>query len=254
MRKWCPEPFDRPLDESPASGDNQLPFEQDSPGGGDLPQGGDLGFEKDLYLSDRHSLWDLMNQVEKDQLLEKAREILQPEYEERESELRRQHEERTAAIRVENDLRLNNWGKEAAAAWNQELNHLSAEAAGLSLALARQIIRDTVKVDPDFLSRTVETALFKIQEGLPLTAVVHPDDAVLLTENPDLMHRLRIDTVLPDRRVEKGGCRLRSGAREWDATLSGQMETLAEVVTEALAEAGGLPLAHAGGEDDCLLD
>lgn len=254
MRKWCPEPFDRSRDESLPSGECQLPVFQESPVGTCLPEGEDFEFQKDLYPSDRLSPWDLMNQVEKDRLLEKSRQILQAEFDEREYELQRRFRVETAEIRGEFAQRLENWSREATAAWTLEKHHLSVEAAGLALALAQKIIRATVKVDPEFISRTLETAQFKIQLNRPLTAVVHPDDAVFLTENPDLMKRLRIETVFPDRRVEKGGCRLRSGDREWDATLSGQMDALTEVVEDVLATVGDQPLVCPGGEDDSRLD
>ena len=254
MRKWCPEPFDRKLDDPRSAGDGPKPYHPEIPAGRAVPEGGDTGFQKDLYLSDRHSLWDLLNRAEKDQLLEKAREILAVEYEEQKAELGRRHLEETAAIRAEFDRQLDSWSREWSEAWYRENKQLAVEAAGLSLALARKIIRDTVQVDPEFLSRTIETALFKIQDTRALTAVLNPQDAELLNANPDLRKRLRVDTVISDRRVEKGGCRLRCGPREWDATLAGQMDALAAVVENVLAAAGSPGPTGSGGQDDSLLD
>ena len=109
-------------------------------------------------------------------------------------------------------------------------------------------------MDPDFLTRTLETALFKVRDASPLTVILHPADVDLLQDNPDLMSRLRIGTVVPDRRVEKGGCRIRAGVREWDATLSRQMNVLTEIVEETLAAKGVLALSNPGDNDDSDLD
>jgi flagellar biosynthesis/type III secretory pathway protein FliH len=254
MRKWCPEPFEMNRDEPGAAEGHQAPFVQESPVGMAAPANEASGFEKDHFLSDRQSLWDLMNEAEKDQLLEKSRQLLEADFEARESELIRHHQAELSEIHSEFERRLDTWSREMTSALQREKEVLAKEAAALSLVLAGKIIRDTAKVDPDFLSRTLETVLFKIQDNRPLTAVLHPDDAALLTENPDLMKRLRIDTVIPDRRVETGGCRLRCGGKEWDATLAGQMDVLADVVEETLASAGGLQLSHSKGENDSCLD
>jgi len=181
-----------------------------------------------------------MNQVEKDQLLDRARGMLLAEFETREGDLRQRHQTELAEVRTESVERLESWSREFSAGLVPERREIAAEAAGLALALAGKIIRDTAEVDPEFLTRTLETALHKVRDTNPVTVILHPHDADLLKDNPDLMTRLRIGTVVSDRRVEKGGCRIRAGVREWDATISRQMDALAEIVEETLAATGVL--------------
>ncbi len=197
-------------------------------------------FEKDPGLTGRDSTWDLMNQSEKDLLLDRARELLIAEFDTRENELLLRHQVELSEVRNEFSTRLDNWSRELTAGQDLGRQEIAVEAAGLALAMARKIIRDTVNVDPEFVTRTLETTLFKVCDANNLTVTVHPDDASLLENNTDLMTRLRIGKVVQDRRVEKGGCLVSAGTREWDATLSRQIDSLAEIVEETLAAGGTL--------------
>ena len=257
MRKWCPEPFDEIRDQNRPVGNPLLSFETVSASIATFPANNALEnprFEKDSRLTGGKSSWDLIDQVDKDQFLERARELLQVEFENRETELRRRHQEELAEVRNEFIQRLDNWCRELTAGQDLERRGIAAEAAGLALALARKIIRDTVEVDPGFVTRTLETALFKIRDANPLTVTLHPDDANLLEDNPDLMAGLRIGTVVSDRRVEKGGCLVRAGVREWDATLSRQMDYLTGLVEETMAASSTTVPPNPGDDDDSGLD
>ncbi len=77
MRKWCPEPFKSGTFISPMNPDQAV----------DNPR-----FEKDPGLTGRDSTWDLMNQSEKDLLLDRARELLIAEFDTRENELLLRHQ------------------------------------------------------------------------------------------------------------------------------------------------------------------
>jgi len=257
MRKWCPEPFDDNRVQDRPGKDPLLSFETVSASIAPIHENHaaeNPRFEKDLGLKDRPSSWDLIDEGDKDQLLERARGLLQVEFDTREMELRRQHQEELAEIRNEFVQRLDNWCRELTAGQDLQRQGIATEAAGLALALARKIIRDTVEVDPGFVTRTLETALFKVRDSNPLKVVVHPDDANLLNDNPDLMSGLRIGTVVADRRVEKGGCLVRAGVREWDATLSRQMDFLSEIVEETLAASSTTVSSNPGEDDDSCLD
>ena len=231
MLKWCPKQFETGTVVSQVCQDRV----DNNP-----------RFEKDPCLNTGDSIWDLMNQTEKDRLLDSAREMLVSEFENRETELLEKHRAELAETRAEFTTRFENWSRELAEGQILGRQDVAVEAAGLALAMARKIIRDTVKVDPEFLTRTLETILYKVRNSNPLTVTLHPDDADLLENNRDLMDRLRIGTVIPDRRVEKGGCLVGAGTREWDATLNRQMESLADVVEETLATGGSLVPADHG--------
>jgi flagellar biosynthesis/type III secretory pathway protein FliH len=257
MRKWCPEPFDENRGQDRPGEDPLVSFETVSPSIAPFHENHaaeNPRFEKDHGLKDRQSFWDLIDEVDKDQLLERARDKLQVEFDTREMELRRRHQEELAEIRNEFVQKLDNWCRELAAGQDLQRQGIATQAAGLALALARKIIRDTVEVDPGFVTRTLETALFKVRDSNPLTVILHPDDANLLNDNPDLMSGLRIGTVVSDRRVEKGGCLVRAGVREWDATLARQMDFLSEIVEEALAASSTRVSSNPGEDDDSGLD
>jgi len=257
MRKWYPEPFDENRGKDQRGEDPLVSFETVSASIASFPENhaaDNPRFEKDLGLKDRQSSWDLIDQVDKDHLLDRARDILQVEFDTREMELRRRHQEELGEVRSEFVQRLDNWCRELTAGHDLQRQGIATEAAGLALALARKIIRDTVEVDPGFVTRTLETALFKVRDANPLTVILHPDDANLLNDNPDLMSGLRIGSVVPDRRVEKGGCLVRAGVREWDATLSRQMDFLSEIVEETLAASSTTVSSNPGEDDDSGLD
>ncbi len=231
MRKWCPEPFKSETVISPTSPDQAV----------ENPR-----FEKDSGLTGGNSIWDLMNQSEKDLLMDRARDLLVAEFDTRETELLLRHQSELAEVRNEFSIRFENWCRELTAGQELGRQEIAVEAAGLALAMARKIIRETVKVDPEFVTRTLATTLFKVRDANTLTVTLHPEDADLLENNPDLMARLRIGKVVPDRRVEKGGCMVSAGTREWDATLSRQIESLAEIVEETLAVEGTLVPSNPG--------
>jgi hypothetical protein len=231
MLKWCPKPFEAGTVISQHGGNQAV----------DNPR-----FEKDPCLTDGNSVMDLMNQVDKDRLMDSARDMLVSEFENREKELLENHRTEIAQVRDEFNARLENWSRELAQGQILGRQEIAVEAAGLALAMARKIIRDTVMVDPEFVTRTLETILFKVRNSNRMDVTLHPDDATLLENNPELRARLRIGTVTPDRRVEKGGCLVKAGTREWDATLSRQMDSLSWIVEETLASGGSLLTSKPG--------
>jgi len=206
-------------------------------------------FESDPRLARATSLWNQLDETDKDSLMDSARSFLQEEFEARENQLRENQKRELAQVRGELEVRLENWSREFSSGLARERHEMAVEAAGLAVALARKIIRDTVDADPDFVVRTLETALFKAQDSHPLTAVLHPDDAEYLAQKPELLSRLRIEKIVPDRRMEKGGCRVRAGVQEWDASLTRQVDTLAAIVEETLA-AGEVALVPGPGDND----
>ncbi len=231
MRKWCPKSLETGTVVSQACEDRTV----------DNPR-----FEKDPCLTGGNSIWGLMNQAEKDGLLDRARDMLVSEFDNRENELLEKHHAELARVRDEFAVRFDNWSRELAEGQILGRQETAVEAAGMALAMARKIIRDTVKVDPEFITRTLETILFKVRNSHPMAVTLHPDDAKILENNPDLMTRLRIGTVIPDRRVENGGCLVSAGTREWDATLTRQMDSLAGIVEETLAASGSLVPSNPG--------
>lgn len=128
-----------------------------------------------------------------------------------------------------------------------DARRLAEAAAGLAVAMAEKIVRARVKTDRGVLLRTLETALFKIQSTKRVTVFVHPDDAVWLETDEDTRRKLRLEAVVPDRRVAPGGCRIRCGHEEWDATLASQLAGLGRLVEDTLRDTE--PVSKDAGDD-----
>ncbi len=108
-------------------------------------------------------------------------------------------------------------------------------SARLALQLAEKIVRSRVEADPDILIKALETTLFKVDSSKSIIVNVNPEQVELLDNQPQLLERLGINQVVADRRVDPGGCLVRTEKMEWDATLKGQLEYLNEVVEEMIA-------------------
>ncbi len=85
------------------------------------------------------------------------------------------------------------------------------------------------------MARVIETTLYKITEDAPLTVRTCPVDAAWLSGRSALLERLHIGQIVADRRIDQGGCVIQSDGREWDATLTRQLDTLSEIVAEMIA-------------------
>ncbi len=109
------------------------------------------------------------------------------------------------------------------------------EAVRLAVHMAEKIVRTTVERDDAVLVRAIETVLHKVDAGVAIVVTVNPADAARLAGDQALLARLRIAAVKEDRRVKPGGCLIAADRQEWDATIDKQLETLAEIVSGALA-------------------
>ncbi len=120
--------------------------------------------------------------------------------------------------------------------WGAALREADSQVANtlltLALDLARQVVGQTLKVEPQVMLAVVHQLL---QSEPALTGApqlfLHPEDAVLVKEHlSDDLHaagwRIRLDSQLT-----RGGCRVLAHSGERDA----RMETRWERVTAALA-------------------
>ena len=252
MQKWCPDAFaeaaspaaDPPPARPPARDFTSLVPEHHMPD--QAPE-----FASDPTLTGPRSLWELLSEGEKKALRTEARQALDDEFARRAADAAAELKTERDSLHQEFVTRLTAWTEEFTVALRRDEQELARQAAQLALAAARKIIRDTVEVDPGLVVRSLETALYKVTEASLLTVNLHPDDVPLLEQDDRLRARLRIERIVPDRRVDRGGCRIRAGAREWDATLTGQMDALAAVVAEAMNQDGTTD-ATPGDDDDLL--
>jgi flagellar assembly protein FliH len=118
-----------------------------------------------------------------------------------------------------------------------------AEAAAVDLAfqIAEKVIGTTIATDREAVLGVVSGALLRTTDRDHLVLEVNPGDFELVRDSAaELAARLggiRRMEVVSERRVEAGGCVVRTDAGEIDARVSSQLER----VRQLLAEAGGGP-------------
>ncbi len=134
---------------------------------------------------------------------------------------------------------------------------LAREAVRLAVVMAERILRRELASDTGAVVRAVEMLLRKVSAAASLRVTVNPEDASYLRAQPEQLARLRVVEVREDRRVERGGCLVEADRRQWDATVSGQLETLAAAINACLEEASESDrgaAAAAGGEEAADVD
>jgi flagellar assembly protein FliH len=110
-------------------------------------------------------------------------------------------------------------------------------AVELALAIAEKIVGETVSARPETVLDVVGGALLRTAARHRLVIEVNPEDLELVSESAEgLVARLggvqRLD-VVAERRIERGGCIVRTEEGEIDARIGSQLERLAELMTEA---------------------
>ena len=127
---------------------------------------------------------------------------------------------------------------EMARAQEEFLIDAERAAVDLALQLARKIVAAHIEIDSNAVLGVVTGALRRTTVRDHLVLEVHPDDFELVRDAAeDLAGRVggihRID-VVAERRVDRGGCVIRTVEGEIDAGISEQLERAAEVFAQTL--------------------
>ena len=128
----------------------------------------------------------------------------------------------------------------ALAAAAAQLGEASAAAAAdaepvaveLALRIARKVLAGELEARPELVLDVVRGSLRRLTEPLPATLLVNPDDAELVRASIDgfsVEHGGEL-SVREERRIERGGCVVRTAAGEIDAQITAQLERAAQVV------------------------
>ncbi len=238
MQKWSPEPFD-PGQSKVVNGAQEAAAAFAGEGAGARAEGqptpSAVRFRREAGFASNAALLAHLTQEERATLFELVEIDVAEKYEAR----AREQEEAFAADLQESRRAFQAWADAFSAAVNGELQEMAKSCIGLAVQLAERILRAKIELDREVLVRCLETTLYKVPAGHPLEIAVNPEDAAWLEDNPDLLKALRIETVVSDRRISKGGCAVGSGGREWDATLEGQLEALAQMVQEQVGTLAG---------------
>lgn len=237
MQKWCPEAFaaDARGDEAAAAGPvfRGLDGPVAGPAGDDDAPGS--RFQRETGYTDSRSLLSTLTREERADIYELAELDVAGTYEARQKQQEEEFAARLAEAKREAAANLAAWTRDLEAAVQSDLAATAAGAARLAIRIAEKIVRGTVAVDHEVLTRALETILYKQQSGAPLRVTASPRDALWLAEQPDLRARLNIEVVADDRRLADGDCRVRAEGREWDLTVEGQLGVLAEIIEEEIA-------------------
>ena len=110
-------------------------------------------------------------------------------------------------------------------------------AVELAIAIAEKIVGGTVAARPETVLDVVGGALLRTASRHRLVIEVNPEDLELASASAEgLAARLggvqRLD-VVAERRIERGGCIVRTEEGEIDARIGAQLDRIAELLAEA---------------------
>lgn len=99
----------------------------------------------------------------------------------------------------------------------------------LALDLARQMVREALRVKPELVFAVVrESIRHETAFSQPPQLILHPDDAALVREH--LNHELNGCAIHDDPDLERGGCRVRMGNSQVDATLPTRWQRIGQAL------------------------
>lgn len=124
---------------------------------------------------------------------------------------------------------LHGFQKELAVA-DQTISH---DLLMLALGLARQMTREALRIKPELVLAVVRECLQREPAfGQPAQLFLHPDDAALVRQY--LVQELDGWTICIDLQLERGGCRIKIGHDQTDATVAARWQR----ITGALGQNG----------------
>ena len=125
--------------------------------------------------------------------------------------------------------------KDLLAELDRSLQHFEQAMAGdileLSLEIARQLVRQAIRTNPDLIQNVVREAI----ESLPQLSehpslVLHPEDANIVRQMLAYEYQESVWRVVEDPHMERGGCRVETSESEIDATMEGRWKRIVEAL------------------------
>jgi flagellar assembly protein FliH len=128
--------------------------------------------------------------------------------------------------------------KRTLASMGESLSMLDQQVAqdilDLSLEIAKQMIRQALKVKPGLLLPMVREAMNSLPSiGAHPAVVLHPEDAVLVRSFLDADMRQHGWRILEDSRMNRGGCRIETSSSEIDASLQTRWKRVVAALGES---------------------
>ncbi len=110
---------------------------------------------------------------------------------------------------------------------------LAQEVVQLGFAIARKLVGEALKIRPEIVCQSVETALREVAHiSGPVSISVNPEDAALVRRNLEAVPPAGGWSLREDPGVARGGCRLETAAGEVDATINSRWRR----ITSALGQ------------------
>lgn len=114
----------------------------------------------------------------------------------------------------------------------KNLEHeLSQDVLALSLDIAKQVLRQALKVKPELLIPVVKSAMESLPQNVQHPHIhLHPDDAELVRAamNGELSHVGW--RIVEDARVARGGCLIETASAEVDASIPSRWRRIATLL------------------------
>lgn len=124
------------------------------------------------------------------------------------------------------------------AAHDEFVSIAETHAVDLALALAEKVIGVALTVRPEHVIEIATSALRRAAERDHVILLVNPDDLQLVRDAAgDLSEALggiRRLEIVPERRIERGGCLVQTAEGQIDASVVTQLERAREALTAAL--------------------
>lgn len=105
---------------------------------------------------------------------------------------------------------------------------VSEDLLALALEIARQMLRQAIRVKPDLVLPVVHGALESLPQNTPHPHLhLHPEDAALVRSAMQSEIALGGWKIVEDQRVARGGCRIETPVSEIDATVENRWKRIA---------------------------
>jgi len=108
---------------------------------------------------------------------------------------------------------------------------IAQELLNMSMEVARQMVQQVLKVNPEILLSTIREAISSLphfSQGAHL--ILHPDDAVLLREKMGDQLNHTGWKILEDAHNERGGARIETAHSQIDATLENRWQRIVSAI------------------------
>lgn len=117
------------------------------------------------------------------------------------------------------------------------LGELRQDAVGLALLIAQRVIKRTIEVDPGIVASQLEAVAAQLAKPTRLLVRIHPDDEPVSREAlPQILARFSNVThaeLVLDPTLDRGSCVARSAGGEIDASITTQIDRIAEALLPA---------------------